>query len=84
MPDTTRNTLNCFIANVSQANQTPVDREEAYERGRQAAVECIEAGVPISLRDEAPGLTVNGDAEAMGWNSMVFSDENKALREKRS
>ncbi|WP_240224632.1 hypothetical protein [Rheinheimera hassiensis] len=83
MPDTTSRSIEKFIAHASrEANRAPLQREDAFELGSQAAKDCIDSGVPIDLRDEAPGMALHSDAEAMGWNTMVFSPENKALRQK--
>lgn len=56
--------------------------EAAFNRGVDSAKKIIGSGTSINLRDEGRCmLSSNEDElhEAMGWNSQVFSEDNKKL-----
>lgn len=57
--------------------------EESQAKGIAEAKACIESGTPVMLIDEAKYMFDDiKHAEIMGWNSMVFSQENNALKNK--
>jgi hypothetical protein len=57
--------------------------EESQAKGIAEAKACIESGTPVMLIDEAQYMFDDvKHAEIMGWNSMVFSEENNALKNK--
>ena len=86
MPDTTVRTFERLTKLAAKASIKHSDEEKkaAFDRGVQAAKNYIAGGMPICLQDEF-GLFMSDlqVSETMGWNSQCFSDENKALIDKR-
>jgi hypothetical protein len=87
MTDRTMETLKHFEKMGERANKvyTDVEKEEAFNKGISQAKSAIDKGVVINLLDEGQMFLSDIDlGEIMGWNSQVFSDENKALREAKN
>jgi hypothetical protein len=87
MADRTMETLKHFEKLGERARKvyTDAEKEEAFNKGVAQAKSAIDKGDVINLLDEGQMFLSDIDlAEIMGWNSQVFSDENKGLRETKS
>jgi hypothetical protein len=52
-------------------------QQEKWSAGVSAAKKALASrDTPIYIVDELPGLTIEPDIEAMGWNSISASEEN--------
>lgn len=60
-------------------NALSPEQQSAWDIGVEAAHKALSSSdKPIMMMDELPGLSMESDVEAMGWNSIWASDENKA------
>lgn len=85
MADTTMKTFEHFKRMGERASETHTEQEkqDAFLKGADAANLTIQNGTPINLMDEGRFYMSDLDfAETAGWNSRVFSDENKLLKSK--
>lgn len=85
MADTTMKSFEHFKRMGERANKThtELEKQAAFLKGVDAANLTIQNGTPINLLDEGRFYMSDLDfAETAGWNSRVFSDENKLLKSK--
>tara|TARA_Y100001937_G_C7136776_1_gene340455 strand:+ start:2769 stop:3047 length:279 start_codon:yes stop_codon:yes gene_type:complete len=89
MADTTMQTFEHFkkigkkMGERASKEHTELERHEAFSKGANAANLAIQNGTPINLMDEGRFYMSDLDfAETAGWNSRVFSEENKLLKAK--
>ncbi|MFA0809490.1 hypothetical protein [Microbulbifer epialgicus] len=65
---------------MTEKNETLDPEQKAkWDAGVAAAKQAMaESDRPIMLMDEMPGVGLEPDIEAMGWNSVWASEENSA------
>ncbi|MBO1897527.1 hypothetical protein HNW13_017460 [Shewanella sp. BF02_Schw] len=60
-------------------NELSPEQQSAWDRGVEAAQKALSSSdKPIMMLDELPGISMESDVEAMGWNSVWASEENSA------
>jgi hypothetical protein len=85
MADTTMLTFEHLKKMGERASKahSEIEKNAAYGRGVDSANSAIKSGVAINLLDEGRVFMSDLDfAETAGWNSRVFSEENKLLLSK--
>lgn len=85
MPDGTMESL-AHLKKISERaciSHSEEENKKAVDDGVESAKASVNKGNAIMMMDEFQfGMSDLDFSRAVGWNSVVFSDENKALLEK--